>query len=264
MTQGGGAINTSRLGQAAGRALNVLLPPQCPSCNSVVEREGVLCGECWRQIDFLADPQCGACGLPFEFDIDGYPGPGSDQAGPVLCGACVREHPSFARARAVMAYGDFSRKLVLSLKYADRTDTAPALGRWLVRAGRELIEDADLIAPVPLHWTRLFARRYNQAALLAKVVGGEAGTAVVQDLLVRRKRTPPQGRMGWAKRKRNVRGAFKINPARRSALSDCRVLLIDDVLTTGATAEACAKTLLRGGAKAVDVLTLARVVRPAL
>lgn len=126
-----------------------------------------------------------------------------------------------------------------------------------------MIDDADIIAPVPLHWTRLLARRYNQSALLAGVVGEVSAVTVVQDLLVRKKRTPSQGRMGWSKRRRNVQGAFKVNPARRQNLTDRRVLLIDDVLTTGATAQACAKTLLKGGATAVDVLTLARVVRAA-
>jgi len=163
-----------------------------------------------------------------------------------------------------MAYGDFSRRIVLSFKHGDRTDTAPALGRWLVRAGAGLIADADLIAPVPLHWTRLFARRYNQAALLAGVVGGVSGIPVVQDLLVRRRKTPSQGRMGWGQRRRNVQGAFRVSPARRDGFQGRRVLLIDDVLTTGATVTACAKTLLKGGAGAVDVLTLARVVRPAI
>jgi predicted amidophosphoribosyltransferase len=177
-------------------------------------------------VDFLGDPQCSACGLPFEFD----PGPVGNSSDGILCGACIRARPPYARARSVMVYGDFSRRTVLAFKHADRTDTAPALGRWLVRAGAELIRDADLIAPVPLHWTRLFARRYNQAALLAGVVGGLSGVAVVQDLLVRRRRTPAQGRMGWAARRRNVKGTFKVHPARRGGLQGRRVLLIDHVL----------------------------------
>ncbi len=259
MAQGGRTINTSAntstLARLAGVALDTLLPPQCPACGEVVEAAGTLCGPCWRRVDFLGPPQCSACGLPFEFD-PGLPGD-------ILCGACIRAHPPYARARSVMVYSDFSRRIVLAFKHADRTDIAPALGRWLVRAGAELIADADLIAPVPLHWTRLFARRYNQAALLAGVVGGLSGVAVVQDLLLRRRRTPAQVRMGWAARRRNVRGAFEVHPARRNALQGNRVLLIDDVLTTGATASACAGALMRGGAGAVDVLTLARVVRAA-
>ncbi len=259
MTQGGRTINTSTLARLAGVALDTLLPPQCPACGEVVEAAGTLCGPCWRRVDFLGDPQCSACGLPFEFD----PGLLNGSGDAILCGACIRARPPYARARSVMAYGDFSRRIVLAFKHGDRTDTAPALGRWLVRAGADLIADADLIAPVPLHWTRLFARRYNQAALLAGVVGGLSGVAVVQDLLVRRRRTPAQVRMGWAARRRNVKGAFKVHSARRDGLQGRRVLLVDDVLTTGATASACAGVLMREGAGAVDVLTLARVVRPA-
>ncbi len=237
----------------AAKALDALLPPQCPGCGGLVETGGVLCRDCWQRVDFLAPPQCHACGLPFEFDI-------GDNA---LCGACTRESPPFERARAVMVYGDISRKVILAFKHGDRTETAPGLGRWLVRAGAELIADADIVAPVALHWTRLFARRYNQAALLAHVVGGETGLEVVPDLLIRRRRTPPHVRMSPAQRRRNLQGAFRVNPARRAELRGRRVLLIDDVMTTGATASASARVLLRGGAGAVDVLTLARVVRAA-
>ncbi len=187
MTQGGRTINTSAkmspLARLAGVALDTLLPPQCPACGDVVESAGTLCGPCWRKVDFLGDPQCSACGLPFEFDPGPLNGPGDNPGnapgGAILCGACIRARPPYARARSVMVYGDFSRRIVLAFKHADRTDTAPALGRWLVRAGAELIRDADLIAPVPLHWTRLFSRRYNQAALLAGVVGGLSRVAVV-------------------------------------------------------------------------------------
>ena len=248
----GGAHALKRL---AGHALNTLLPPQCPSCNALVEEPGTLCGECWKRVDFLTPPMCSACGLPFEFEVEGEED--------VLCGACVRHRPPFARARAVMIYGDFSRKLVLAFKHGDRTDTAPGLGRWMARAGRDLTGDADVIAPVPLHWTRLFQRRYNQAALLAAVLGRETGVAVVQDLLIRKRKTVPQGRLGPAERRRNLRGAFRINAKRRLEMQGKRVLLVDDVLTTGATATATAKVLLKAGAGAVDVLTLARVVRAA-
>ena len=122
MTQGGGTINTSHFRHIAGRALDVLLPPQCPSCNAAVESPGVLCWACWQQIDFLSDPQGSACGLPFKFELDAWPG----KTDGVLCGASVRDRPPFQRARAVMVYGDFSRKIVLALKHGDRTDTAPA------------------------------------------------------------------------------------------------------------------------------------------
>jgi predicted amidophosphoribosyltransferase len=203
MTQGGRIINTSRenrglaaVSTLAGYALDILLPPQCPSCAAVVDTAGMLCGPCWRRIDFLGSPMCGACGLPFSFD------PGFADDG--VCGACARERPPYDRARAVMVYGDFSRKLILAFKHGDRTDTAPALSRWLAASGSDLIADADVIAPVPLHWSRLFARRYNQAALLAANLGRLSGVAVVQDLLIRRKRTPPQGRLSRSARRQGA------------------------------------------------------------
>ena len=246
-------LEASVLARAARAALDVLLPPQCAVCGAEVESEGVLCPRCWPEVNLLGPPQCAACGAPFPFDM-------GDAA---LCGACARERPPFDRARAVMAYGDVSRKMILAFKHGDRTDIAPALGRWLARAGGPLIADADVVAPVPLHWTRLFRRRYNQAALLARVVGRESGLEVIADALVRRRRTRPQGRMGPAERRRNLKGALKANPRRLAKLHGKRVLLIDDVYTTGATAAASAKALLKAGATAVDVLTLARFVRPA-
>ncbi len=242
------------LGRFATRTLDVLLPPQCLRCGALVDAPGVLCPSCWERIVFLGPPQCDACGLPFEYDV----GEGA------LCGACTRKRPQFHRARAAMVYDDASRRLVLAFKHGDRTDTAPAFGRWLVRAGSDLIADADVVAPVPLHWTRLFARRYNQAALLGYAVGRLAGVPVVPDLLVRRRRTASQGRLSPSARYRNLRGAFAAARSRVAVIKGRRVLLVDDVLTTGATAAACARTLLRAGARAVDVLTLARVVRPAV
>jgi ComF family protein len=166
----------------------------------------------------------------------------------------------FERARAAFRYDEGSRDLILRFKHADRTDSSPAFARWMARAGDALLGDADLIAPVPLHWLRLFMRRYNQAALLASALAPLAGKPAVNDLLQRRRRTPLQGG-GVLARQRNVAGAFAVDPRRRAGLQDKRVLLVDDVLTTGATVSACASVLLRAGARAVDVLTLARVVR---
>ncbi len=160
-----------------------------------------------------------------------------------------------------MRYDQSSRALVLGFKYADRTEGAAGYGTWLARAGAGLVAEADLIAPVPLHWLRLFNRRFNQAALLAQALGRGAGVPVVADLLLRRRHTPSQGRLSPAQRRRNVAGAFAVKPARKALLEGRRVLLVDDVLTTGATVSACARTLRRGGAGAVDVLVLARVVR---
>lgn len=233
------------------RAIDTVLPPRCLRCGATVEAVGALCPDCWAAMAFLGPPHCACCGYPFEFDMGLA----------ALCAACARERPPYGRARAVLRYDDASRDLVLAFKHADRTDGAPAYGAWLARAGAELVAEADIVAAVPLHWTRLFVRRYNQAALLALAVARQAGLPAVPDLLVRRRRTPSQGRLSAAGRARNVAGAFAINPRRKAMVSGRRILLVDDVQTTGATVESCARVLLRGGAAVVDVLTLARVVR---
>jgi ComF family protein len=241
-----------RLAGALGRrTLDALLPPRCLDCGLIVDQPGLLCLACWRKVELLASPWCGRCGDPLPHDM----GPGA------ICASCAARPPEFDRARAVMRYGEASRRLVLRFKHADRTDATPAFGRWMARAGAELLADADLIAPVPLHRWRLLLRRYNQAALLAHALGHETGRTVVPDLLVRRRWTPSQGRKNRAQRFDNVSGAFRLRASRRELVRGRRVLLVDDVLTTGATVEACARALKRAGASAVDVLTLARVVR---
>jgi ComF family protein len=161
-----------------------------------------------------------------------------------------------------MRYDEGARPLILRFKHADRTEAAPAFARWMARSGAALLEDCDLIAPVPLHRWRLLRRRYNQAALLALELSRLADRPAVPDLLERRRNTPSQGRMSRSQRALNVRGAFAVAPRHRERVRGARVLLVDDVLTTGATLEACARALKRAGAARVEVLTLARVVRP--
>ena len=236
----------------SGRALvDAVLPPRCLACRSAVEAQGSLCIDCWSGLDFIAGPVCAACGLPFAFEI----GPGA------VCAACAARPPKFDRARAALVYGEKSRDLILGLKHGDRTEVAPALARWLARAGAQLIAEADLVAPVPLHRFRLLARRHNQAALIAAALPGARGK-LAPDLLIRRRRTPSQGGLSARERRRNVAGAFAVRPAWRPKLAGKRVLLVDDVHTTGATLEACARVLRRAGAAGVDALTVARVVRP--
>jgi ComF family protein len=246
-------------GRLAIAALNALLPPRCLRCPAAVDRPGTLCATCWEAIRFLAPPHCARCGFSFACDaqVEGDAQAGGD----ALCGDCVRREPAYGRARAVLRYDDASRALILGFKHGDRLHGAPAFGRRLARAGAELVMEADLIVPVPLHWSRLLARRYNQAALLSLALGRVADIEVAPDLLVRRRRTPSQGRLSRATRGRNVSGAFAVRARAAARVAGCRVLLIDDVLTTGATVEACARTLGRAGAAGVDVLTLARVVR---
>jgi ComF family protein len=257
---GGGAL-AAGLKAAGRRLLDVILPPHCLACGGAVIEPGSLCPPCWDAVTFLGPPACACCGTPFEYDA----GAGA------LCAACIRRRPVYQRARAVLVYDDASRGMILGFKHGDRTEAAPAFGRWLARAGADLVAEADIIAPVPLHWTRFWRRRYNQSALLAQALaravrqGGQQGgrhLPVIPDLLVRRRRTPSQGGLGATARLRNVRGAFRVKPRFQARLRGARVLLVDDVFTTGATVETCARVLLRAGAGAVDVLTLARVARP--
>ena len=248
---------TPRVGALLRAGLDLLLPPRCLSCGIVVDCGGALCADCWGRVRFLGPPLCAACGLPFEFDRGG-----ADS----LCGACTRAAPAFERARAVFAYDEASRRLVLGFKHGDRTDAAPTFAAWMARAGGALLDEADLIVPVPLHRRRLFSRRYNQAALLghalaAQVTSGEADRPVRCDLLLRRRHTLSQGRLSPAARRDNVAGAFALRPGADAALAGRRVLLVDDVFTTGATVTACARALLRGGAAVVDVLVLGRSLR---
>ena len=176
-----------------------------------------------------------------------------------LCAVCARERRSWNRARAALRYDKNSRTLVLGLKHGDRTHVASAFGRWMYHAGGEVLAGADLLVPVPLHWTRLFQRRYNQAALLAQAVHAAGGPEMAADWLIRRRKTPSQGHLGPAARERNVRGAFAVRAGR--SFAGKRVVIVDDVMTTGATVEECARVLKRAGASFVGVLTLARALR---
>ena len=242
----------SRLRAGRDIVVDALLPPRCLGCHAAVAHHGQLCAECWRALDFIEGPQCAACGLPFEFDL----GSGA------VCGACARARPAYAGARAVLRYDEHSRDLILGFKHADRTELAPTLAGWMARAGAALIEEADIVAPVPLHRLRLLRRRYNQAALLANAIADVGAVAALPDLLVRRRATPSQAGLSPAGRVANVRGAFGVNRARRARGQ--RVLLIDDVMTTGTTVASCARALLRARVAEVKVLTLARVVRPTI
>jgi len=176
----------------------------------------------------------------------------------------IADPPAYQRARAAVRFDDdVARALVHALKYGDRLDLAPTMGRWMANAGRALIADADALVAVPLHWRRLWARRFNQSALLAQIIATANGKPVAHAALKRVKATPQQVGLGRTQRAENMQGAFRVPEEGKAEVAGRRLLLIDDVLTTGATIDACARTLLRGGAAAVDVLTFARVVAPA-
>ena len=241
---------TGRALRLARRALDLALPPRCIGCGTRVDAAGLACAACWSRITFIAPPLCSCCGAPFDFEIDG------DRR----CATCYAAPPAFDRARAAAIYDDGSRSLILGFKHGDRLHATPAFGAWAARAGTELLADADLIAPVPLHRWRLLKRRYNQAALIGGSVSKRTGVPHLPDLLERSRATPSQGELGRTARLRNVAGAFRLNPRHADRVKGSRIVLVDDVLTTGATVNACAKVLRRGGAARVDVLTLARVV----
>ena len=239
--------------KAARAVLDLVYPPLCIVCREPVADPESLCPACWQALHFLDGPCCAACGLPFEID------PGEE----TLCGTCIAHPPDFDKARAIFRYDDASRKPVLALKHADRLDLVPAFGRWLDRTGRALLSESDIVVPVPLHRSRLWKRRYNQSAELARALARRAGVPAEPLVLMRKRPTPSQGEMPSASaRRRNVRGAFAVPEQGKARVEGRRVLLVDDVLTTGATANACARALKRAGAHSVFVLALARVVRP--
>ncbi len=236
----------------AGRLVDLLLPPRCLGCGATVDAARALCATCWSGLAFLGEPLCVACGQPFEVDLgDG-----------MLCAGCLRKPPPWNRARAALAYDAASRALILGFKHGDRTESAPAFADWMARAGRDLVDDCEVMVPVPLHWTRLWARRYNQAALLAREMARGEARDYAPGALRRVRRTRLMGRLGAAERRRTLAGAIVPGRNATASVGGRRVLLIDDVLTSGATAGACVRALRGAGARAVDVLTLARVVHP--
>lgn len=233
----------------ASRALDIVLPPQSLLSTDPEDDTAPL----WQAVKFIDEPCCEACGFPFEYTA----------LADSLCLRCAAFRPAFDRARSAMAYDEASRELILGFKHGGRTDGLGLFTSQLSRAGRKLIADADIIIPVPLHASRLRRRRYNQAAILARRLAKTHNKAFDADSLLRKRKTDSQGGKSASGRRSNVKGAFHIPEAQRASLQDKAILVIDDVMTTGATLDACAKTLKRAGAVKVDALCLARVVRAA-
>lgn len=230
--------------------LNLIFPPQCLNCNLLVPSHGTLCLSCWQGIEFITDPCCQCCGYPFAFAT-------GEQS---LCGECLQSPPPYARARAAFRYSDASRDLVRKLKFHDQTLLARIFATWLISAGRPLIDDCELIVPVPLHYWRFVRRRYNQSALLAQSLSRQCGLPVLVDGLSRTRNTPPQSSLTRKQRIENVRDVFTVTPRHARAIRGRRVLLVDDVITTAATVRECTQALLAAGAASVQVLALARTV----
>jgi ComF family protein len=245
-----------RLRRAGRFALDLLLPPRCAACDAAVGVQGELCADCFGRTNFVAAPLCVRCGVPFASAEQG----GEDG----LCPACRERAPAFRQARAALRYDDQARLLLLPLKHGDRVELAAILAPMMLRAGAGLLAVADVLVPVPLHRRRLFQRKYNQAALLAFAVGRLADRPVVADALVRIRPTSPLEDKSPEERAREVAGSLEVRRSRVGEMRGRMVLLIDDVLTSGATASACAAALLEAGALAVDVLVAARVPDPRL
>ncbi|MDD3030019.1 MAG: ComF family protein [Alphaproteobacteria bacterium] len=234
--------------QKIGPFLDFVLPPLCLMCDEPVGEAATLCPTCWKTVQFIDAPFCVRCGIPFDVPM------GND----TLCATCLTAPPPYEKARSALLYDDASRRLILGFKHGDRLHVVQALAQWMARSGHDLWENADVLVPVPLHRWRLFHRRYNQAALLAKELSRLTKKPFLPDSLCRTRKTASQGRLTRKERQQNVKGAFAVPTRKRQNIEGKSVVLIDDVMTTGATVEECAWELLGSGARAVYVLTLAR------
>ena len=229
-----------------------LTPPKCVACRVDVTSGGALCVACWQKLHFIDEPVCEALGTPFAYD----------QGEGALSPAAIADPPPWDRARAAVAFDDTSKHLVHLLKYKDMQEAGLAMARMMLGPGRKQLEQCDVILPVPLHRRRMWQRRFNQAAVLAQALSKATGKTYRHDVLLRQSATRSQVGLTAAERHRNVRKAFVVPVERQADIDGKRVLLVDDVRTTGATAAACAETLKAAGAAHVDVLSFALVLTP--
>jgi len=232
--------------------LDLILPAGCAMCDAEVELPGQLCGSCFAGLSLIGPPLCRACGLPFATQAEAL----------ALCASCTTAPPPWGQARAALTYDEAARRLILPLKHADRTEIAGTLAFHMQRAGQSLLDHADLLVPVPLHRWRLLHRRYNQSALLAHALTRRTGRPTLPDALRRIRATASLGGLSAAQRATLMQSAIVVRPHRSTAIAGRRILLIDDVLTSGATARACTRALLDAGAKSIDVLVASRVADP--
>jgi ComF family protein len=243
--------NTNTLLNLCKSAIDVLLPPRCLATGEIVDAPGMVSAEVWPQLQFIETPFCKTCGMPFHFEI----------ANDALCASCMDREPVFDASRSAVLYNEASRKMILAFKYGDRLHAVKTFVPWMVRAGQELIDQTDVIIPVPLHNRRLRERRFNQSALLAQEIARHSAKAYIPDLLHRTRHTIPQQGLNYKERGKNVHGAFAVNEDHLAAIKGKTVLLIDDVYTSGATLNECARVMKKAKAAAVNVLTVARVTK---
>jgi ComF family protein len=234
--------------------INLLVPPRCGNCNRISVHQAGLCAICWPQVRFIEQPYCEIIGTPFSLNLGDA----------TLSTEAIANPPPFARLRSAFLYDDIARRLISRFKFSDRHDLAPFIANTMVRAGGSLLEDADIIIPLPLHWRRLHSRRFNQSADLARLISAKSGAdnkpvPCKPMVLIRTRNTIQQIGLTQEGRHGNVSGAFLVPADKRVQITGKRVLLIDDVYTSGASVKSATKALLRGGAQAVDILTFARV-----
>lgn len=232
--------------------LRAVYPPTCAGCDAPVESEFGLCGPCRREAHFIEGLACVGCAAPLV---------GDDAEGAVLCDACLAAPRPWDGAAAAMVYSGTARRMILALKHADRLDVARVAAPWIARAARPIAQDRSLIVPVPSHWRRLATRRFNQSALLAKGVAQELGLSYCPDALMRQAHGETMEGRNFADRFASVEGAFKAHPRRLHRMAGRHVLLIDDVMTSGATLGDCTRACFEAGAAEVSVAVLARVAK---
>ena len=232
-------------------ALRMVYPPSCLACGGMVESEYGICGQCWGKTPFISGTVCDGCGVPLEGEAEDA----------VFCDDCQTQNRPWVQGRAALLYQDNGRKLVLALKHGDRHDIVKPAGIWLARAARPMLGDDTLIAPIPLHWLRMLKRKFNQSALLAQSLAEEVSLPHCPDLLQRPRRTRSLEGLDREERFETLKEAITVNPRRRHRLIGRRVLLVDDVMTSGATLEAATEACLQAGAGSVSVVTLARVAK---
>jgi ComF family protein len=245
--------NLTQFAKAIGRSfVDIIVPPKCLSCRTPVTQGSSLCISCWQDLQFLESPVCDVMGTPFAYD----------QGEGALSAAALADPPPWDKARAAIVFDQNSKNLIHALKYKDHHEVALMMVRMMARAGRALLAEADLIVPVPLHHSRLWKRRFNQAALLAKPLALIATKKYAPDVLVRKIATRQQVGLDQPARQKNVKKAFQVPESKLIELKDRKILLVDDVRTTGATLAACAEALKTAGVAQVNVLSFALVLEP--